>query len=74
LPEEAVDDDSTIIGSCNLCAIEPLSFEEAMSSPEAEEWKKAMDEEIATLEERNLFSIVKHPENENIFGSRWEYS
>lgn len=56
-----------------LCIVEPSSFEEAVSVPEATQWKHAMDDELNTLKERNVYELVSRPLNKKVIGSRWVY-
>uniref|UniRef100_T1IJB0 Integrase catalytic domain-containing protein n=1 Tax=Strigamia maritima TaxID=126957 RepID=T1IJB0_STRMM len=65
----AVDDESTETYAVRVyCASvqEPSTFEEAMSSPESDEWRAAMDEELDTLEERSVFEIKPRPSHSHI--------
>ena len=45
---------------------EPKSFTEAKNSDEAEQWKKAMDEEIDSLKKN-------HTEGKSVIGCKWVY-
>uniref|UniRef100_T1JBQ0 MBD domain-containing protein n=1 Tax=Strigamia maritima TaxID=126957 RepID=T1JBQ0_STRMM len=40
---------------------EPNTYEEAIASPQKAEWVSAMREELDTLEEREVFELVDHP-------------
>lgn len=52
----------------------PLTYEEAMSSPEAENWKTAMNEEMSALQENETWSLIKLPENKRPIGCKWVYT
>lgn len=52
---------------------DPKSYDDAINSEEAEKWEEAMDEEVNTLLERNVFKQVKRPENQKILGNKWVY-
>ena len=41
----------------------PTTYVEAISSPQSEEWKKAMKEEVDALEENETFELQPLPEN-----------
>ena len=43
-----------------------------MASPDAHLWKAAMDKEIASMHDQNVWSIVPTPDK-NIVGSGWVY-
>ena len=46
----------------------PQTYQEAIESPEAEHWKKAMREEINSLKENNTFTLTKLPESPQAVG------
>ena len=52
----------------------PTTYAEAISSPESEEWKKAMKEEMDALEESETFELQPLPENRSVIGGRWVYT
>lgn len=51
--------------------IEPKTFKEAMSCPNAEDWKLAVADELNMLEKRKAFKIVSRPKNKKTLGCRW---
>jgi transposase InsO family protein len=64
------------IFQCFTSVGEPQTVAEAMSRPEAPEWKKAMETEISALKEHGTFEAVNRdmlPENANILDSKWVY-
>ena len=52
----------------------PQTYKEAMSSPKAEMWAKAMNEEIDSLRENNTFTLTTLPEGKQEVGGRWVYA
>lgn len=52
----------------------PQTFKEAMASPISEKWKKAMKEEVTSLQENNTFSLVPLPEGRQTVGGRWVFA
>lgn len=52
---------------------DPLTFEEAMSSPLKWEWKKAMKEEIDGITEKKVWSLAKLPPGHKTIGTKWVY-
>ena len=56
---------------------DPTNYEEAMASPDNNMWKKAMDEEIKSLNENNTWILVDVPESErksvHVIGCKWIY-
>ncbi|KMQ86059.1 retrovirus-related pol polyprotein from transposon tnt 1-94 [Lasius niger] len=49
----------------------PQSYDAAMKSNEAQEWKKAMDEEMSSLTENNTWELVNPPKGKRIVQNRW---
>ena len=52
---------------------EPCSFEEAVTSPCKVKWEKAMEEEIKSLDDNNVWELVEPPAGRKIVGSKWVY-
>lgn len=58
----------------NLTEItEPVSFEQAMASPQRSEWELAMKDELNSLENRDTWEIVEEVEHIKYIGSKWVY-
>ncbi|KAI5334587.1 hypothetical protein L3X38_024720 [Prunus dulcis] len=55
---------------CNLCIIEPETFEEAVKD---ESWQKAMENEIAIIEKNNTWELVNRPSDKLVIGVKWVY-
>ena len=47
--------------SCNDQLGEPSTIEEALSGPEASRWKEAMKNEVDSIENRDVWTCVKPP-------------
>lgn len=52
----------------------PRTYKQAVNSPESEEWKAAMDAEITTIHDRNVWSLVPPSKNQKVIGCRWVYT
>jgi hypothetical protein len=50
---------------------EPSTFKQAMKSTNAKQWKAAMDDEIKSLKDLNVYKVVKCPPNMKPISSRW---
>jgi len=53
---------------------EPRSYTEAIKSPQANEWKKAMLVELDALYKQEVFEEIDHlpdPKNKKAIGSHW---
>ena len=53
----------------NKLPMEPRSVEEALGSPEKEKWKGAMDSEMKSLKDNDMWELVKLPEGRKALGS-----
>lgn len=52
----------------------PKTVKQALSSPKANEWRSAMNEELEMLRTHDAWDLVPRPENANVIGSRWVYA
>ncbi len=60
--------------SANLAATcEPTSVEEVLSTPEKYHWLKAMQKEMDSLKENDIWELVKLPEGRKTVGSKWVF-
>ncbi|CAI7865057.1 unnamed protein product [Closterium sp. NIES-53] len=50
---------------------EPATLKEALESSHAEEWKKAMESELKSIEENGTWELVELPEGRNAITSKW---
>jgi len=79
LPPKMLRDRQTLRGPdryrANMAQIpeEPKTFQEAISSPEAEFWIKAMEEEMSSLEDNHTWELVDKPENKKLLSPKWVY-
>ena len=53
--------------------ITPMSYKEAVHSPESAEWNKAMKEEIDNHTQQHTWELVPLPRGRKAIGSRWTY-
>ena len=69
---KTVDTGACYVDFCYKAA--PKTYNEAISSDEADLWKKAMDEEMSSLEENKTYEVVDLPEGKHSVGGRWVYA
>ncbi|CAI7890039.1 unnamed protein product [Closterium sp. NIES-53] len=50
---------------------EPATLKEALESSDAEEWKKAMESELKSIEENGTWELVELPEGRTAITSKW---
>ncbi|CAI7890608.1 unnamed protein product [Closterium sp. NIES-53] len=50
---------------------EPANLKEAVASSDAEEWKKAMESELKSIEENSTWELVELPEGRKAITSKW---
>ncbi|KAI5322463.1 hypothetical protein L3X38_031535 [Prunus dulcis] len=59
-----------IYEKCNMCIIEPESFEEVAKD---DSWKKAMEDQILMINKNNTWELVNRPYDKPIIGVKWVY-
>ena len=52
----------------------PLNYEQAMNSAQANSWQIAMDNEMNSLKENDVFLLVPRPEGKPVVGGKWVYN
>lgn len=52
----------------------PVSFEETQISPEKAQWDLAINEELESIQERDVYELVERPKEEKIIGSTWVFT
>lgn len=52
---------------------DPVNYEQAMKSQESIEWRKAMDEEMRSLEYNKTWDLIDRPLNQHIISSKWVF-
>lgn len=52
---------------------DPTSYKESMSRPDSDKWLAAMKEELKSLKECGVWSLVNKPTGKNIVSNRWVY-
>jgi hypothetical protein len=52
---------------------DPLTYDNAISSEDAKEWKQAMDEEMEALLSNNTWKLVPLPSGRKAVGSKWVF-
>ena len=53
--------------------MEPETIQQALKSPESSQWKRAADEEIASLKENDTWDLVELPEGKRVVGCKWVF-
>jgi hypothetical protein len=52
---------------------DPLTYNQAMASPHAQAWRRAMEEEYDSLVRNKTWSLVEPPKGANVIKNRWVY-
>ena len=50
---------------------EPLTYQEALNSPEASKWLKGMEEEVASLTKNKTWELAKLPKDRKLLRGKW---
>ena len=51
----------------------PVSFHEAVSGPNSVKWKQAMEREMRSLRENEVWELVELPPDRKVVGSKWVF-
>ena len=70
---EAAIEEAFLANVHGVIHIDPLSFEEAIQSPQAEEWKKAMETEYQALVKMGVWKVVPKPNGRTPIKSKWVF-
>lgn len=57
----------------NFVEYEPDSYQEAVTGPDREEWKQAVQEELEAHKKNKTWTIVPREENQRLIDSRWVF-
>lgn len=57
----------------NLSSETPTSYVEAQQSSEYTKWKEAMNEEMESLKDHDMWDVVDRPREKKVIKSRWVY-
>ena len=75
--DEVIAESDQVLSSVDYCyrvSAFPQTYQEAIESPESENWKAAMREEMDSLIENETFILTTLPEGRNLVGGRWVYT
>jgi len=56
-----------------LASEEPTTLKEAVTAPEAAEWRRAMEKELDSLKSNEVWTLTDLPQGKTIVGSKWVY-
>ena len=73
--DDAIDDTANCtIDFCYGLANVPQSYQDAISSPEANKWRDAMSEELNALWDNKTYELTPLPEGRTSVGGKWVYA
>ena len=52
---------------------DPLTFQEALSRPDADKWREAIKVEMEAMHSNNVWNLVENPKEKNIVQCRWVF-
>ena len=59
------------INSAEIVAQEPTTVTDALSGPEKQKWKTAMDKEIQSIRDNDVWDLVELPKQRTAIGCKW---
>ena len=73
--EEVLDESELLaIGlQANTTLEEPQSYGQALRSPNADHWRKAMSEELEALDKNHTWDVVNLPTHQKVINCKWVY-
>lgn len=51
----------------------PNSYKEALNSPQADNWKEAIENQINKLKAKKMWTLVHQPQNVRLLPGKWVY-
>jgi hypothetical protein len=57
----------------SITDVDPRTFREAVDSEDGKLWKKAMDEEMASLDKNEAWDLVEFLTRRNLIGNKWVF-
>ena len=73
---EKHEDPTTTVHKCVYVATElrePQTVKEALSCPEKEEWKVAMQKEMESIHSNEVWDLVELPKDRKLVGNKWVF-
>ena len=69
-------DDHNFIHHCYRTEVGevPNTYKQAIQSPSADKWRKAMDEEVQSLQDNKTYDLTPLPPGKSVVGGRWVYA
>eukprot|EP00963_Diacronema_lutheri_P001208 scaffold78_cov513-Pavlova_lutheri.AAC.1 len=59
--------------TANACLTEPLTLDEALGSPQHDDWKLALQEEVSSLSEQDVFDVVDRTPEMKTLPCKWVF-
>ena len=59
--------------TANVCLTDPLTLEEALGSPQHDDWKLALQEEVSSLSEQDVFDVVDRTPEMKTLPCKWVF-
>jgi len=73
-PARHYDDDyGSVAEALIACSDEPMTLQEALSSSDAQFWQTAIDEELASLQENDVYEVTQLPDGRRAIGSKFVF-
>lgn len=71
--EEKENESDNDVAEINIATTEPNDYNEAMKHEDSAQWKRAMSEEIQSINENNVWKLVDLPKEKKVIKSRWVF-
>ena len=73
IPNKRIFNDDYVVGQAQLHTSDPTTVEEALNSPNAADWKRAMEEEIQAHAENSTWTLSDLPSGRKAIKCKWVF-
>ena len=61
------------VNAAHMLPKDPVTIEDALTSPDKSKWRHAMEMEVKSLKENDVWELVELPKDRKAVGSKWVY-
>ena len=61
------------VNAAHILPKDPVTIEDALTSPDKSKWRHAMEMEVKPLKENDVWELVELPKDRKVVGSKWVY-
>ena len=73
-PRHRTDFTNYIRDACYRISETPASYSKALNDKDSDQWQQAMESEMNSMKDNDVYEVVPLPKGKKVVGSRWVYS